>query len=143
MSLLSKTLKTIEIASEMKKLWLRTYTTAPIWDLRVVGTGVQVECKLGHKSPTVNVGWKSWFRAALDLSESTQLAQFIPKPSRYLDLDDNSCLTFLDRTASFLIQKKQMDWVEPGSSPEPTMSSGWEKEQIRRPNGSPAKALWA
>ena len=58
-SLLSKTSKIVEIGSEMKRLWLRTYTTVPIWDLRVVGTGVQVEFneyKLGHKSKTVDIG---------------------------------------------------------------------------------------
>ena len=37
----------------MKKLWLRTYTTVPIWDLGVVELWVQVGCKLGYKQDQI------------------------------------------------------------------------------------------
>ena len=56
------------------------------------------ECKLSykldHKSRMVCVGSKSSVWAAQDLSESTQLAQFIPKPTRYFYLDGRPRNTF-------------------------------------------------
>ena len=58
------------------------------WDFEV-----NCECKLGHKSWSVCVGSTPWFSAASDLSESTQLAQFIPNLARCPDLDGNSCST--------------------------------------------------
>ena len=55
---------------------------------------VQVECKLDHNSRMVCVGSTPWFSAASDLSESTQLAQFIPKPNRSPGLDGRPRNTF-------------------------------------------------